>query len=122
VGFAPERNNRYNYALTAPLVPDNRSTATATTDPAATGIQADVFKGYVADTSGTTSGVPDGTATLVGTPATKFVGTAVGNIDADATLDRWSLSTDSRAMTAGDNAGNNVASGEPSNDINDVNK
>jgi hypothetical protein len=53
---------------------------------------------------------------------TNFVGTAIGNIDADSTMDAWSISTNSRNMTGGDNSGNNVASGEPSNDTNDVNK
>ncbi|TMA28770.1 MAG: prepilin-type N-terminal cleavage/methylation domain-containing protein [Deltaproteobacteria bacterium] len=119
VGFAPERNNRYNYALTAGTTFDNRSAATATTATTAVGIQADVFKGYQADTSATSGGAPDGTASVA---TTKFVGTAVGNIDADTTLDGWSISTDSRSMTGGDNGGNNVASGEPSNDTNDVNK
>src|SRR5437762_3569980 len=56
VGFAPERNNRYNYALTSGGSYDNRSGALATTSTVATGIQADVFKGYQADTSGVSGG------------------------------------------------------------------
>jgi type IV pilus assembly protein PilA len=119
VGFAPERNNRYNYALTTGSQWDNRSAAVATTATTATGVQADVFKGYQADTSATSGGAPGGTATVA---TTAFTGTAVGNIDADTTLDGWSISTDSRTMTGGDNGGNNVASGEPSCDTNDVNK
>jgi type IV pilus assembly protein PilA len=119
VGFAPERNNRYNYSLTVGANYDNRSTSLASTATNATGIQADVFKGYVANTTGVTGGAPDGTAATL---QTNFIGTAIGNIDADTTLDAWSISTNSRAMTGGDNSGNNVASGEPSNDTNDVNK
>jgi type IV pilus assembly protein PilA len=120
VGFAPERNNRYNYSLTVNATGyDNRSVAVATTATNATGIQADVFKGYQVDTTGVTGGAPDGTAATL---TTNFVGTAIGNIDADSTMDAWSISTNSRNMTGGDNSGNNVASGEPSNDTNDVNK
>src|SRR2546425_8495177 len=37
VGFAPERNNRYNYALTAGTNYDNRSVAAASTATQATG-------------------------------------------------------------------------------------
>ncbi len=119
VGFAPERNNRYNYSLTSGGTYDNRAASAATTGTQATGISADVFKGYQADTSANSLGAPDGLASVT---QTKFVGTALGNIDADSTLDGWSISTDSRNMTSGDNSGSNVASGEPSNDNNDVNK
>jgi type IV pilus assembly protein PilA len=121
VGFAPERNNRYNYSLTvgAATAYDNRSVSAATTSSNAIGIQADLFKGYQPDVTGSSGGTPDGTAMV---QQTKFVGTAIGNIDADTTMDKWSISTDTRTMGAGDNSGNNVASGEPSNDLNDVNK
>jgi type IV pilus assembly protein PilA len=119
VGFAPERNNRYSYSLTTGGSYDNRSAAAASTSTQATGVQADVFKGYQTDTTANSFGAPDGVALAV---LTRFVGTALGNIDSDSTLDGWSISTDSRIMTSGDNSGGNVASGEPSNDNNDVNK
>jgi type IV pilus assembly protein PilA len=119
VGFAPERNNRYNYSLTSGGAYDNRAASAATTGAQATGIQADVFKGYQTDSSANSLGAPDGVASA---SLTKFVGTALGNIDSDSTLDGWSISTDSRNMTSGDSQGSNIASGEPSNDNNDVNK
>ncbi len=124
VGFAPERNNRYNYAITTGTIYDNRSVAAASTPVGAVGISADVFKGYVTDTTGTTIGpATAGIYPGIVPGSTAFNGTAIGNIDADTTMDQWSISTDSRGpMTAGDNIGNNVAGGEPSNDQNDVNK
>ena len=114
VGFAPERNNRYNYSLTASVF-DDRTGTIASTGTLATAIEADNFKGY----SLTGAGV-----TAVSTPSvaqTTFTGTAIGNIDADTTWDQWSISTDSRTMPSGADWGGVAASGEPVNDINDVN-
>ena len=53
-----------------------------------------------------------------------FVGAAQGNIDSDATLDFWSISTDSRDMGTGSTTceGGNSPSGEPFNEFNDVNR
>jgi hypothetical protein len=60
----------------------------------------------------------------VGSPV--FEGEAVGNVDTDAVQDVWTISTDSRTSTAtcdetSDVAGP-VSAGQPSNDINDVNR
>ena len=62
-------------------------------------------------------------AGVTGTPATVFVATAIGNIDADVTKDEWSISSDSRVFSGGGNctADTNNPSGEPANDQNDVN-
>jgi len=121
VGFAPERNNRYSYELTASATFDNRAAATPTTPTNANGISADTFKNYaqpaVADFANL-GGAAAGAPIAVGGP---FVGLAAGNIDTDTTFDQWSISTDSRSIATGDNIGPN-ASGEPSNDQNDVNR
>src|SRR6267143_6844295 len=53
-------------------------------------------------------------------PTPVFVATAQGNIDADATMDQWSISSNSRVFTAGGSctADANNPSGEPANDLN----
>ena len=62
-------------------------------------------------------------AGIQGTPATRFDALALGNIDADTTVDQWSISSDSRVFSGGGNctADTNNPSGEPANDQNDVN-
>jgi type IV pilus assembly protein PilA len=120
VGFAPERNNRYAYFAAATFTPDDRSGTTATTGTTANAIQADTFKGYTAQVLPTTFPC---TGTLGITGGT-FMGVASGNIDTDATNDQWSISTDSRTGSATcDGAPSGpIASGEPANDVNDVNR
>jgi type IV pilus assembly protein PilA len=128
VGFAPERNNRYNYFLGGTAIMDDRTGVVATTATTAQAIMADAFK-Y--GTGQSTNSIPNvctnGTG---GISPTSFVGSdtagatwggyGVGNIDADSTLDVWSVTTNSRITTVCDNVGN-VSGGEPSNDYNDVN-
>jgi type IV pilus assembly protein PilA len=115
-GFAPERNNRYAYFLDSTRVPDSRSGAVASTGTTATAISADVFKGYADPaiqplTCGGTLGVSNAA----------FTGQAAGNVDSDATVDVWSISTVSRVGSSScDGApGGNIASGEPVNDVDD---
>ena len=121
IGFAPERNNRYAYFLTSNIVPDNRSGTTASTSTGAQGIQADIFRGY-RDTTAfpafTCGGAPSAT------PGKSFVGAASGDIDADPTLDLWSISSDGRlgSSSCDSDPSGNVASGEPANDVNDLNR
>ena len=117
IGFAPERNNRYAYALTASPVFDDRSGITPTTPSGANGISSDTFKGYSAVPAAAMSSLLCGSVTLA-QPST-FTGSGVGNIDADNTLDQWSVSSDSRLLTNCDAAGAN-AGGEPANEQNDV--
>jgi hypothetical protein len=54
-----------------------------------------------------------------------WTGLARGNVDTDATVDVWSISTASRAFPATVDltcsVGANNPSGEPANDVNDVN-
>jgi type IV pilus assembly protein PilA len=123
VGFAPERNNRYAYFADSGQAFDNRVGTVASTTTTATAIEVDMFKGYVAQTV-VTGTLPCSGAVGSSTTAISFTGEAVGNIDTDTTSDVWSISTDSRSATATcDGAPSGaVASGEPANDINDVNR
>jgi len=121
VGFAPERNNRYNYFLGG-STQDSRSTTLATTGTQATAISADSFKGYTTTTTstfGSTCGVTPAAPTTQTTVA-DWAGSAIGNIDSDTVLDAWSISTQTRNCSSGDNIGP-VAGGEAVNEYNDVN-
>ena len=123
VGFEPERNNRYAYFLDATGTIEPRTTSTITQATTYTGIAVDTFKyGSALDQAyGATACAS--AAGLTGTPATSFVALALGNIDADTTVDQWTISSDSRVFTAGGSctADANNPSGEPANDQNDVN-
>ena len=132
VGFSPERNNRYAYFLNNTGTLQDRTGATIPTTTASTdqGINLDAFK-YGASTA--VSAYTDGCATtgpkvagvVTTTAGTSFTGFARGQIDTDATVDMWSISTDSRIfptdVTATCSVGGNNPSGEPANEINDVN-
>ena len=132
VGFAPERNNRYNYILGGVTQFDDRSTQIATTAALAQGIQGDSFKygvGQVAlaaapgvctnaPLGGLSGGYGIGTD---GAGTATWGGAAVGNIDSDTTLDTWTIATFSRITTAGCDSAGNISGGEPNNDQNDVN-
>ena len=123
VGFEPERNNRYAYFLAASGTIEDRTNSVITQATTYTGIQVDVFK-YGTAFQQTYAATACGSAAAVGAPPTPlFVATAQGNIDADATMDQWSISSNSRVFTAGTNctADTNNPSGEPANDLNDVN-
>ena len=130
VGFSPERNNRYAYYLNAASTPqEDRSTSViaTTTSSTNTSISTDGFKytdalSTAANTFAT--GCAGYTVGITGTGPFTFAGLAQGNIDSDATLDKWSISTASRVMTlvAGTCEGGNSPSGEPFNDLNDVNQ
>ena len=125
VGFAPERNNRYNYLMfPTPGVWEDRSLAAITNAGTESGIKADGFKGYqtVAAASAVTCSATG--PAILGVTATNFLGQAVGNIDTDTTLDVWTISTDSRTgnTTCDSHPSGNIASGEPANDNNDVNR
>ena len=130
VGFSPERNNRYNYFLSgAGTSMETRAAAVPVTLATDFGIQADGFKNYqvvttpVAPTCGGTLGITSPGA--AGGTSVVFEGEAIGNIDTDPALDQWTISTDPRPGVAtcdSHTVGINIASGEASNDQNDVNR
>jgi type IV pilus assembly protein PilA len=123
VGFLPERNNRYAYFLAATVVQDDRSAAVSPLVNGVTSISVDTFKGYGAITAPGTLACGSALADVV--PAsTVWLGAAAGNIDSDAMLDQWSVSTASRTLAAGAgcDAAGNVSGGEPANEQNDVSR
>jgi type IV pilus assembly protein PilA len=121
MGFSPERNNRYAYYLNgAAAALDVRTTTQATTSTTANGISVDTFKYSSALANPLSGNLACGETAIVNAPPTaSFIGAAVGNIDADAVLDQWSISDQSRTLS-GCSADVNNPSGEPANDNNDV--
>jgi type IV pilus assembly protein PilA len=121
-GFQPERNNRYAYFFAATVVQDNRGAAALVSAPTATSISVDTFKGFTAVV--TPGSLACGTALVdVNPTSTDWTGAGVGNIDTDATLDQWSISTQSRTMAgASCDAAGPVSAGEPANEQNDVDR
>jgi type IV pilus assembly protein PilA len=116
IGFTPERKNRYRYLFSK-------------TDDALTQGSADggMHTGVLSD-----DGVSKDAVLLAGIPVAllKEVGLegscpsacnitliAVGNIDDDATIDVWSISTKDRKIL-----GESVPAGTPYNDVNDTEK
>jgi type IV pilus assembly protein PilA len=132
VGFAPERNNRYAYFLNTANSLQDRTGTGIISAPANDGIAVDTFRysaaaalSYTASTC--TAGPMAGAAGISGTAPGPFdfTGLARGNVDTDTTIDAWSISTASRSFpTTVDitcSIGGNNPSGEPANDVNDVN-
>jgi type IV pilus assembly protein PilA len=128
VGFLPERNNRYAYFLTSTGSLQDRTTSLVPVGTSETGVNVDVFKygatATVAYADGCAATGPKAAGTS-GTGPYDWTGIAIGNIDNDPTLDAWSISTSSRTFPATINVtcsvGGNNPSGEPANDVNDVN-
>jgi type IV pilus assembly protein PilA len=133
VGFEPERNNRYAYYIGNGGTLEDRSNSTITNAATYTGINVDIFKygsGTQPATMVTSPCSCTGGATGCNVPAVdvapavaNFNAGAVGNIDADTTVDIWTISSGSRVFTpsAACTADQNNPSGEPANDQNDVN-
>ncbi|HYS10018.1 MAG TPA: prepilin-type N-terminal cleavage/methylation domain-containing protein [Myxococcales bacterium] len=123
VGFEPERNNRYAYFLAPGTTIELRDTTAIVQATTYTGVAVDTFKYTSALNQVYADTVCNSKAGLTGSPATRFDAVALGNVDADATVDQWSISSNSRIFTAGGNctADSNNPSGEPANDQNDVN-
>src|SRR5437588_4482714 len=126
VGFSPERNNRYAYYLTGSATLEDRTGVTIPQATTFSGIAVDVFKYTTAADMPATFGGDPCSVTAVGVaapPAPTFTATAMGNIDADATTDYWSVASFSRVMNPAGTctADANNPSGEPTNDQNDVN-
>jgi type IV pilus assembly protein PilA len=130
VGFSPERNNRYAYYLGNTGTLQNRTAALTSAGSASdTGVDVDVFK-YAGTGMGTwaaTGCASTGTIGLWTDAGSNLAwsGQAKGQIDTDTTLDQWSISTSSRTYPSTVDAtcsqGANNPSGEPANDVNDVN-
>ena len=122
VGFSIERGNRYRYVLTVnPASLQDRSTAVIVGQSTDEGISEDTFK-FPPIGSTITQGPCAGSPPWGITNGPTFTGAAYGNIDGDNTLDVWTISTVSRALSGSNCDAGNVAAGEPANEQNDVNK
>ena len=122
VGFEPERNNRYAYFLTNSGSIEARTGSVIAQATTYTGIAVDTFKYGSALAQAYADTACSQVAGTTGTPATIFVASALGNIDADTTVDQWSISSESRVLGGSScTADTNNPSGEPANDLNDVN-
>jgi type IV pilus assembly protein PilA len=127
IGFSPERNNRYAYFLTStsPVLED-RSGSTIPAAATFSGIGVDVYKyGSGAALTGLAS-VGSCAASTAGIGAAApfdFTAAANGNVDADTTIDQWSISSGTRAFTPASDctADPAVPGGTPTNNYNDVN-
>ena len=127
VSFAPERGNRYAYFLTSSGTIEGRAGTLATSSTQDTGIAVDTFKySFAIDASANTFQAPPcsgGNVGITGTGPFVFTGAAQGNIDDDATLDYWTISTANRTLFASASCeGGNVPAGGPFNELNDVAK
>jgi type IV pilus assembly protein PilA len=147
IGFSPERNNRYAYYLASGGTLDDRSGPTVATATDANGISVDTFKYGNAEADPATWPTGCGqTPMVVDSPIPSFIGGAAGDIDADDTIDHWTISDQSRTLTASGGGGGGHGhghghghgrppsnsgsvpcstnqgnpSGEPANDTNDV--
>jgi type IV pilus assembly protein PilA len=122
LGFSPERGNRYAY-FAGPGTRQSRSQAQLEGAPTDTQIGVDSFK-FPNLANLTEHDLP---ATLAGSVALGVSGTCpdcalvaacVGNIDNDATLDVWSVSTADRRGPGGQT----IPAGVPFNDLDDINQ
>lgn len=117
VGFSPERGNRYQYNFVgygqAHL--QDRSGVTVADVDGEDGIAVDTFK-FTPIVSAPYISEPY----VERGPVGSFVIGAQGNIDEDGTLDRWTISSNSRGPMG--DATSSVPAGEPANEWNDVNR
>ncbi|HEY8209556.1 MAG TPA: DUF4190 domain-containing protein [Myxococcaceae bacterium] len=122
IGFGPERGNRYAYFLFDVGQVQDRSTARPEDGPGVTGFGVDTFKhpqerpisyGDVPEVAGGQRAGVHGQC-----PECSFVVVCAGNIDKDATLDVWSISSEDRTSPKGEH----IPGGIPFNDVSDVNE
>jgi type IV pilus assembly protein PilA len=99
MGFAPERNNRYAYYLSADSALDDRSGTVATTASTANGISVDTFKFDYADYDPATWPSSCGQTPAVAATPASFIAGAAGDIDVDDTIDHWTISDQTRTLT-----------------------
>ncbi|HZN93127.1 MAG TPA: DUF4190 domain-containing protein [Myxococcales bacterium] len=120
IGFSPERGNRYAYFFFDVGQVEDRSTATPATTPGAVGVGVDTFKHKDArplafgDLPSLAGEVRPGVHGQC--PECSFVVVCAGNVDSDATLDVWSISSEDRTGARGET----VPAGMPHNDVNDT--
>jgi hypothetical protein len=118
IGWSPERGNRYAYFLgPGPMEDRSGESATGTQEARAIGMDTFKFKGeksvtfaqlppHVAGLAGLRGKCPDCDITLI----------CAGNLDADSTLDIWSISTGDRSLDEGEL----VTAGETFHHVDDI--
>jgi len=125
IGFSPERGNRYAYFLDVRGALQDRS-AVAVSSPGRdeTGIGVDTFR-YTTmrplTLDNVNAALADGLRPGVQGKCPEecsFLAICAGNIDNDATLDVWSVSSEDRTVT---DTGESIPAGMPFNHVNDVN-
>ena len=120
LGFSPERGNRYAY-FAGPGTMEERTAATVSARATDTQVGVDLFKNkgarplrledVPAKLAGDVALGPSGDC-----PDCSIVAACIGNLDNDATLDVWSVSTRDRHGPGGQS----IPAGVPWNDVNDV--
>lgn len=137
IAWKPERGNRYMTIVgCATLSP--RNTAVEAITAGHCGFEVDTYKGFTAITTASTANITAVASTAnAGTCAIAAVGCvasgnngaffalSVGNIDNDATLDTWAISSmsidvASNATVGSEAEANNFGGGIPANTINDT--
>ena len=137
IGFIPERGNRYMIASGGGSL-SPRTAASEDVVPGHNGFAVDTYKGYASiATAGQTnlSAFANATGAGICTLATTgcvttgntgaFEGVAAGNVDNDATIDTWAVSSMSLVVASNATVGaeaeaQNNGPGVPANNINDV--
>jgi len=137
IGFIPERGNRYMIASGGTSL-SSRASAAENVVPTDTGFSVDTYKGYTAITTAATTNITAAAnATSAGTCGVATTGcvvvgntgafecVAAGNVDNDATIDTWAVSSMSLAIASNATVGSeaeaqNNGPGVPANNINDV--
>lgn len=118
VGYALERGNRYRYYFSStgdPLVPGR-----APDGRQHTGVAVDPKMGMSSTEASLRAAIPPPLLAELGLHGTcpsacRMTMVAVGNIDADSTMDLWSISTDERTID-----GARVAAGTPHHHVDDT--
>ncbi len=118
-GFVPERSNRYLYLFSSLGRTQQRSAQAITPDEQVVGIAPDTFKYPAATEAEARAGIPPSLLREVGVsgtcPACEVTVVAAGNIDQDATIDVWSISSVDRVA----DDGTRIDAGRPWNHIDD---
>jgi type IV pilus assembly protein PilA len=133
IGFNPERGNRY-FLATGCATLTQRTVAQESSTTGDCGFAVDVFKGYLAITTGSIANATESAATAgagtCGLATTgcvvlgntgAFAGIAAGNVDNDSVIDNWLVSSMSMVIAASAlSEQQNNGPGVPANNINDV--
>jgi type IV pilus assembly protein PilA len=114
--WEPERGNRYAYFLGTSGKMSLRTGAKATLADEDDSLGADVFHSGTTAREVSLHDVPVSVGVFGTCPDCRFTAACVGNLDNDATLDVWSISSEERRAPDG----TRIEAGMPFNEVNDV--